>query len=170
MSEKNKFKKVLHKSKPYIIGVLRGLVVFAAFYLLTAFIMNKTNFEADFIYYLVYLFIILGGFVCGVGPERGSGGAGAGARLSCAGNAVYRTLSAVSRSGTGKLCRNQRLCIRRTPGAGGQPHYLYIGGYTAGRCKGKREGLLLRLFRRYGKAGTLRRRKGQLPGTGLYSR
>lgn len=66
MPEKNKFKKVLHKSKPYIIGVLRGFGIFAVFYLLIAFIMNKTNFEADFIYYLIYLFIILGGFVCGV--------------------------------------------------------------------------------------------------------
>ena len=66
MPEKSKFKKVLHKSKPYIIGVLRGLGVFAVFYLLIAFIMNKTNIDSDFLYYLIYLFIILGGFVCGV--------------------------------------------------------------------------------------------------------
>ncbi len=66
MPEKNKFMKVLHKSKPYLIGVLRGLGVFLAFYLLIAFIMNKTNIESDFLYYLIYIFIILGGFVCGV--------------------------------------------------------------------------------------------------------
>ena len=66
MPEKNKLNKVLHKSKPYIIGVLRGFGVFAVFYLLIAFIMNKTNIDADFLYYLIYLFIILGGFVCGV--------------------------------------------------------------------------------------------------------
>lgn len=66
MPEKNKFKNVLHKSKPYIIGVLRGLGVFLAFYLLIAFIMNKTNSESALLYYLIYLFIVLGGFVCGV--------------------------------------------------------------------------------------------------------
>lgn len=66
MPEKNKFKKFLHKSKPYIIGVLRGITVFLALYLIIAFIMNKTNADFALLYYLVYLFIILGGFVCGV--------------------------------------------------------------------------------------------------------
>ena len=47
MPEKNKFKKALHKSKPYIIGVIRGLAVFVVFYLLIAFIMNKTNIDFD---------------------------------------------------------------------------------------------------------------------------
>lgn len=66
MPEKNKFKKFLHKSKPYIIGVLRGLAVFLSFYLIIAFIMNKTNSDMVLLYYLMYVFIILGGFVCGV--------------------------------------------------------------------------------------------------------
>lgn len=66
MPEKNKINKALHKSKPYIFGALRGLVVFTVFYLLIAFIMNKTNIDSDFLYYLIYLFIIFGGFVCGV--------------------------------------------------------------------------------------------------------
>lgn len=66
MPEKNSYKKRLHKLKPYAIGVLRGLGVFLAFYLIIAFIMNKTNSESALFYYLMYLFIILGGFVCGV--------------------------------------------------------------------------------------------------------
>ena len=66
MPERNKFIKAFNKSKPYIFGVVRGISVFSVFYLLIAFIMNKTNFDSDFLYYLIYLFIILGGFVCGV--------------------------------------------------------------------------------------------------------
>lgn len=66
MPEKNKSKKALYKLKPYIIGVLRGFGVFFAFYLLIAFIMNKTNSESALFYYIIYLFIILGGFICGI--------------------------------------------------------------------------------------------------------
>lgn len=66
MPERNSFKKRLHKFKLYIIGVLRGFGVFCAFYLILAFIMNKTNSESALFYYMMYLFIILGGFVCGV--------------------------------------------------------------------------------------------------------
>ena len=66
MSEKNNYKKALHKLKPYTIGVLRGFGVFSVFYLLIAFIMNKTSSESALYYYLIYLFIILGGFFCGI--------------------------------------------------------------------------------------------------------
>ncbi len=67
MPEKNiGFRKRLTKIKPYVIGVLRGLGVFSAFYFIIALIMNKTSSDSALFYYLMYLFIILGGFVCGV--------------------------------------------------------------------------------------------------------
>ena len=66
MPEKNKLKRFLYKLKPYIIGVLRGFCVFLAFYFIIALIMYKTNSDSAFFYYLIYMFIILGGFICGV--------------------------------------------------------------------------------------------------------
>ncbi len=57
---------ILHKIKPYFFGVLRGSIVFTALYLCVSFFMFKTNSESAIFYYAIFLFIILGGFVCGV--------------------------------------------------------------------------------------------------------
>ena len=54
-----------YKAKPYLLGVLRGFIVFAALYLGLSLIMFKTNLESGFLYYFIFLFIVLGGFVCG---------------------------------------------------------------------------------------------------------
>ncbi len=56
----------LNKIKPYLFGVLRGFSVFTILYLCLAFIMFKTNCESVFLYYLMFIFIVLGGFLCGV--------------------------------------------------------------------------------------------------------
>ena len=54
-----------YKVKPYLLGVLRGFIVFSSLYLGLSLIMFKTNFESVFLYYFIFLFIVLGGFVCG---------------------------------------------------------------------------------------------------------
>lgn len=66
MPEKKKNGFSFYKIKPYLFGVLRGASVFGVLYILIAFIMYKTGSESALFYYLTFLFIILGGFVCGV--------------------------------------------------------------------------------------------------------
>ncbi len=52
--------------KPYIIGVIKGFCVFSVLFLITAFIMYKFNFDSSIIYYFIYAFIALGGFITAV--------------------------------------------------------------------------------------------------------
>lgn len=66
MPKNKKMVGLMEKAKPYIIGTIRGSVVFSIFYIILAFFMNKTNVDLPVLYYLVYLFIVFGGFVCGV--------------------------------------------------------------------------------------------------------
>lgn len=66
MPENKKYIAFINKFKPYLLGVIRGIGVFTALYLILSFIMYKTNFESPFLYFLMFLFIILGGFICGV--------------------------------------------------------------------------------------------------------
>ncbi len=57
---------IFNRIKPYLFGVLRGFSVFIILYLALAFIMFKTNYESALLYCLMFIFLILGGFVCGV--------------------------------------------------------------------------------------------------------
>ncbi len=57
---------IFNRSKPYLFGVLRGFVVFLVLYLCLSFVMYKTNAESKILYCLMFAFIILGGFICGV--------------------------------------------------------------------------------------------------------
>ena len=66
MPEKKKNGFSFYRIKPYLFGVLRGASVFGVLYILIACIMYKTGSESALFYYLTFLFIILGGFVCGV--------------------------------------------------------------------------------------------------------
>ena len=66
MSENKVATALLHKLKPYILGVIRGSVVFCIFYFALAFFMLKTNAQSPAFYYLMFLFIMLGSFVCAV--------------------------------------------------------------------------------------------------------
>ncbi len=66
MPKNTKISSSLQKIKPFFLGTVRGLLIFCAMYFLLAFIMYKTNADMAALYYLIYLFIILGGFICGV--------------------------------------------------------------------------------------------------------
>ena len=66
MSENKVATALLHKLKPYIFGVIKGNAVFCVFYFALAFFMLKTNAQSPAFYYLMFLFIMLGGFVCAV--------------------------------------------------------------------------------------------------------
>lgn len=66
MPKNKNYINIFNKVKPYLFGVVRGFAVFAVLYLSLAFIMFKTNYESAFLYYLMFVFIIFGGFVCGV--------------------------------------------------------------------------------------------------------
>ena len=66
MPKNKKFEGLFKKGKPFVLGTLRGLAVFCVLYFILGFVMYKTNAEQTVLYYLVYLFIALGGFVCGV--------------------------------------------------------------------------------------------------------
>ncbi len=66
MPKNKKIGEAFHKFKPYLFGVIRGLVVFSVLYLCLSLIMYKTNLESTIMYCLMFAFIILGGFVCGV--------------------------------------------------------------------------------------------------------
>lgn len=63
---KNKNSDLLRKMEPFVLGNLRGLAVFSVLFFIVAFIMYKTNIEIAALYYLIYIFIILGGFINGV--------------------------------------------------------------------------------------------------------
>lgn len=74
---KNKiFEGLFKKGKPFVLGTLRGLAVFCVLYFILGFIMYKTNADLTILYYMVYLFIALGGFVCGVYVYKKIGGRG----------------------------------------------------------------------------------------------
>ena len=66
MPKNKNISNILHKIKPYFFGVLRGSIVFTVLYLCVSFFMYKTNSDSAFLYYAMFLFIILGGFVCGI--------------------------------------------------------------------------------------------------------
>jgi len=66
MPKNKNINNVFNKIKPYLFGVIRGVAIFAILYLGLAFIMFKFNYESAFLYCLMFIFIILGGFVCGV--------------------------------------------------------------------------------------------------------
>ncbi len=66
MPKNKNINNVFNKIKPYLFGVLRGFSIFTILYLALAFIMFKINYESAFLYCLMFIFIILGGFVCGV--------------------------------------------------------------------------------------------------------
>ncbi len=57
---------IFNKFKPYILGITRGFLVFAVLYLCLSFVMYKTNSESIILYCLMFIFIILGGFICGI--------------------------------------------------------------------------------------------------------
>lgn len=66
MPKNNNITNGFYKIKPYLFGVLRGFGVFSALYIFLAFIMLKTNAESKILFCLMFFFIILGGFICGV--------------------------------------------------------------------------------------------------------
>lgn len=66
MPENKKYNNKLKIIKPYIIGVLKGFAVFSILFLLTALIMYKFNLDNKALYYLIYLFIALGGFISAI--------------------------------------------------------------------------------------------------------
>ena len=66
MPENKNYSNKLKIIKPYLIGVLKGFAVFSILFLLTALIMYKFNLENKAIYYLIYLFIALGGFISAI--------------------------------------------------------------------------------------------------------
>ena len=62
----NNITNIFYKIKPYLLGVIRGFGAFAALYMVLALIMYKFNSESKILYCLMFAFIILGGFICGV--------------------------------------------------------------------------------------------------------
>lgn len=56
---------IFNKFKPYLFGVLRGFIVFFGLYLCLGLVMYKTNSESKILYFFMFAFIILGGFICG---------------------------------------------------------------------------------------------------------
>ena len=62
----NNITNIFHKIKPYLLGVIRGFGAFVALYMVLALIMYKINTESKILYCLMFAFIILGGFICGV--------------------------------------------------------------------------------------------------------
>ena len=62
----NNITNIFHKIKPYLLGVIRGFGAFMALYMVLALIMYKINTESKILYCLMFAFIILGGFICGV--------------------------------------------------------------------------------------------------------
>ena len=65
MPENKNIGKFFYKLKPYLYGVLRGFIIFFAFYMCLSFFIYKTNFNSVVLYCFMFLFIMLGGFVCG---------------------------------------------------------------------------------------------------------
>ena len=66
MPENKKYNNKLKVIKPYIIGVLKGFAVFSILFLFTALLMYKFNTDNKALYYLIYLFIALGGFISAI--------------------------------------------------------------------------------------------------------
>ncbi len=66
MPKNNKKSALINRIKPFFFGTIRGVLLFSVLYLGLALIMYKTNSEIAIFYYLIYLFVILGGFVCGI--------------------------------------------------------------------------------------------------------
>lgn len=66
MPENKKYNNKLKVIKPYIIGVLKGFAVFSILFLFTALVMYKFNLDNKALYYLIYLFVALGGFISGI--------------------------------------------------------------------------------------------------------
>lgn len=66
MPENKKHNIKLKIIKPYITGVLKGFCIFSILFLSMALIMYKFNFDNMIAYYLIYLFIALGGFICAI--------------------------------------------------------------------------------------------------------
>lgn len=66
MPKNKNINSILHRIKPYLFGVLRGFILFLVLYSVLSLFMYKTNIQSAALYYLMFLFIILGGFVCGV--------------------------------------------------------------------------------------------------------
>ena len=66
MPKNKNVSELINKFKPYLFGVLRGFVVFSLLYSGLSFVMYKTNSESKILYCLMFAFIILGGFICGV--------------------------------------------------------------------------------------------------------
>ena len=67
---------ILKLVKPYLLGSIKGLTVFTVFYSVIALLMYKTNLNNQYIYYLIYVFIILGGFVCAISVYKKAKGRG----------------------------------------------------------------------------------------------
>ncbi len=76
MPKNTKSSHLLQKFTPYFLGTVRGLLVFLILYFGLAFLMYKTNIESAVLYYLVYLFICLGGFLCAIYTYKKVGGRG----------------------------------------------------------------------------------------------
>ncbi len=76
MPKNNKESNYIKKLKPYIIGVAKGFGLFSGLFLLVAFIMYKTNFDTPLMYYLIYFFIIVGGFICAMSVYKKARGRG----------------------------------------------------------------------------------------------
>ena len=70
MLKKLKEGKFLYKFKIYGISVLKGSLVYIIGLSLLAIIMDKLKTDSDFIYYIAYIFVMLGGFVCAVSAYK----------------------------------------------------------------------------------------------------
>ncbi len=66
MPDNKKIGGLFKKIKPFLFGTIRGLIIFSVLYLSLTYIMYKTNTETSALYFLMFLFIILGGFVSAV--------------------------------------------------------------------------------------------------------
>ncbi len=76
MSDNKKIGGLFKKIKPFIFGTIQGLAVFFALYFILALILYKTNLELSVLYFLMFLFIILGSFVCAIYTYKKVGGRG----------------------------------------------------------------------------------------------
>lgn len=76
MPNKKKIGGLVPRLKPYMFGTIRGLITFIVLYLGLAFVMYKTNAEISVLYFLMFLFIVLGGFVCAIYIYKKVGGRG----------------------------------------------------------------------------------------------
>lgn len=68
--------KIFKQILPYIIASLKGILVFGTGFSLISLIMYKFNFNNPIIYFLLYIFLMLSGFVCGVSAYKKKKGRG----------------------------------------------------------------------------------------------